>query len=99
MASVTTGMASRRMLKEYGYGRIQKCGTCCNCQHTAALNTSKKACIAYSESMAWDETSPSCGLYNIAFRGIRPKRRPLSEMFESRKGKSTKPSDDQESLF
>lgn len=90
--------AAKRMYAEYGDCPSAHCDTCCNFQSTAEANGAK-ACIAYGAWKAWDPNTYACGIYNVAFRGLRPRRRPLGELYEKSKKTNTQETNCQESIF
>lgn len=96
MATNSNSLALKRMRKEYGENPNQRCKNCCNRQITAASGECK-VCIAYSNTIPWPGESLACGIFNVAFRGLRPQPRPLSEMYETKK--KTKDQGEQSSLF
>lgn len=81
--------ASTRMRKEYGEKPADRCRHCCNCQ-SKCRGDSAKMCIGYSRTITWDEDSVACGLFNIAFNGLRPRRRMLEEMYPDKSKSSAK---------
>ena len=100
MKSVQCKAAANRMRKEFGERCCDRCGECCNRQYKS--RTEKiMVCIAYDDETKWDRAEIACGLFNVPFRGIRPKRMPFGEFLR----KSAKPraaetnSEDQGSLF
>ena len=72
------------MQKVYGKDIVHVCGTCCNRQ-TNPDDTKHKICIAFGTSpmvdCTWGEDKRACGLYNRPFRGLRPVRVPLVEIY------------------
>lgn len=94
----TNTLASSRMRREYGEKPGNRCYQCCNCQRIDDDEIRKpRACIAYSPTMVWDPSTRACGLFNISFLGMKPKRRCLEEMYKP-KGSKT-PGEDQQRLF
>lgn len=73
-------LAAKRMRKEYGYCEGCTCEQCCNCQRKER-DKEENICIAYDPVMEWNGKEKACGLFNIPFRGLRPKHKPLSRMF------------------
>lgn len=70
-----------RMYKYYGRDLLHNCAKCVNCQNIIR-GKDAKMCICYGEGIEWDSSSVACGLFNKPFRGIRPRPRPLADMFE-----------------
>ena len=73
------------MQREYGTDVLHVCGKCCNCQ-TDPEDKRRKICIAFGLSpmvdCSWDANKRACGLYNRPFRGLRPERIPLVQIYE-----------------
>lgn len=91
--------AASRMRKEYGESPAQRCRNCCNCQLKRRSEQSK-ICIGYSLEEPWDDNSIACGLFNIAFEGLRPRRRRLEEMYPTKpKNYKSELAEGQDSLF
>lgn len=95
MAIMQCTAAASRMRKEYGEKPANWCGQCCNCQAKCGVS---KVCIAWSDTLPWNEDLRACGLFNVAFRGLRPRRRPLHEMFEPQR-RQPEPSPEQSTMF
>ena len=66
------------MRETYGTNPSRKCRNCCNL-HCKSKAATEKVCIAYSPDLEWDVGTAACGLYNVAFAGLRPVRLPLAE--------------------
>lgn len=88
------------MQEVYGKDIVHVCGTCCNRQ-TNPDDTKHKICIAFGTSpmvdCTWGEDKRACGLYNRPFRGLRPVRVPLVEIYGPKE--TTEENVPQESLF
>lgn len=89
MANQIRGKAAATcMRKEYGERIIHFCRDCCNRQ----LNNRTErvmVCIAFDNETAWPENERACNLYNVPFRGIRPKLMPLGDFYkEAQKARS-----------
>lgn len=85
-----------RMRNAYGEKPADRCERCCNFQ-TVGRGNAQRVCIAYSPTEPWFADECACGLLNTAFLGLRPKHRPLAELFNKPSAPSTEYS--QESLF
>lgn len=77
---------TKRMHSEYGTSPYNVCGNCCNYQKSEH-KLGQHCCIAYGD-VDWtdcevDYATPACGIYNHAFHGLRPKRTPLVNVYES----------------
>lgn len=71
--------AAKQMRREYGENQCECCADCYNMQ-LMNHDTPKMICIAYGGNLSWNGTEIACGLYNIPFRGLRPRRLPLGEV-------------------
>lgn len=71
--------AAKQMRREYGENLCESCSDCCNRQRMNR-NDAKMICIAYGGELSWSGTETACGLFNIPFRGLRPKRIPFAEI-------------------
>lgn len=78
-----TSAPGNRMRKTYGEKPAEHCDYCCNCQQISRTGR-ERACIAYDCNALWDPHQHACGLFNVAFAGIRPRIRPLAEMYQGR---------------
>ena len=58
-------------------------------------------CIAFSNELPWDGAEKACGLFNVPFRALRPRRIPLEEYLNNtRRPRLTEViSENQSSLF
>ena len=76
--------AAKQMRKEYGENLCEICSDCCNRQR---LNHDepKMVCIAYGRNLSWNGMETACGLFNIPFRGLRPRRLPLGEVLSRKR--------------
>ena len=84
MAKTRCKAAARRMRREYGDYSCEICFACCNRQKKNREEQTK-VCIAFSNDVPWDGAESACGLFNIPFRGIRPKRLPLNDVINKAK--------------
>ena len=71
--------AAKQMRREYGENLCECCADCCNRQRIKH-DESKMVCIAYGRKLSWNGMETACGLFNIPFRGLRPRRLPLGEV-------------------
>ena len=71
--------AAKQMRREYGENLCECCADCCNRQRISH-DEPKMICIAYGRNLSWDSKEIACGLFNIPFRGLRPRRTPLGEV-------------------
>ncbi len=97
MSRMHSKYGGSRMRKEYGEcSEYVTCAECCNyqlkCRCSATL-----VCIAYDSQSAWNSRERACGLFNIPFRGLRPKRSELIQVIQT--NKQTEPVADQKSMF
>lgn len=100
MGSASTKAYANRMRKECGELYSEHCNDCCNCQRQTR-GKDAKACIAYGIEYIWDPSERACGLFNVPFRGIRPRRRPIGESYIKKdpQSKNQNMIENQESLF
>lgn len=98
MGSNSTKAYANRMRKAYGEMYSECCRDCCNCQ-LQIRGKDEKVCIAYGMEFVWDPSEKACGLFNIPFRGIRPKRRTVSEFYNKKHKKESANGVKQFSLF
>ena len=75
---VSAKTAAARMAKAYGKSYRYTCSSCCNCQKTSYA---ERACIAYSDHLAWNEFEKACGLYNRPFYGMKPQLKQLGRVY------------------
>lgn len=69
--------AAAAMRKAHGEMVLDTCRECCNCQKETREN-SKLICIAFGGGVAWDPNERACAnMFNVAFRGLRPRQRTL----------------------
>lgn len=81
MGKLQTKAAANAMRDYYGIKYGKHCQFCCNCQKKrAGMPEYGMHCIAYSDEAAWNPDETACGLYNIAFLGMRPRVRQLEEL-------------------
>ena len=71
--------AAKQMRREYGENLCECCADCCNRQRISH-DEPKMICIAYGRNLLWNGMEIACGLFNIPFRGLRPRRLPLGEV-------------------
>lgn len=74
----------KQMHKEYKEEYAKRCGQCCNYRSAEG-----GACIAYGVEYCdgWSVDWRACGLYNIPFTALRPRKMELGEYLDSRKRK------------
>lgn len=79
------------MHAEYGLSSAGRCAECCNFVHGRYHDRCYNKCVAYglshSEATDWRAKYLACGLFNRPFDQIRPKRRPLVEVFRAKEAK------------
>ena len=97
MNAISSRAAASRMRKEYGEDILHNCCGCCNCQ-LKKKGLAEKICIAYSSCEPWNAEELACGLWNVPFLSLRPKRKQLIENYIS-KAKRQEQNDLQYSLF
>ena len=97
MNKTQTTAGGNRMRKEYGENPSERCIFCCNYQKKSREDNEHLVCIAYDSEGEWDPNQIACGLFNVPFRGIRPRRRELIEFYS--KPVNKEPEGDQMSLF
>lgn len=87
------------MRQEYGEKICDQCGDCCNRQ-LKSRKEKTMICIAYDNETPWERHERACGLFNVPFRGIRPKRTPLGEYLERKtRHRPQENTEEQASLF
>ena len=97
MNTISSRAAASRMRKEYGEDNLHNCCGCCNCQ-LKKKGLAEKICIAYSSCESWNAGERACGLWNVPFLSLRPKRKQLIDIFIV-KTRKQEPNDLQYSLF
>lgn len=72
-----------RMQSAYGTNHAKHCSGCCNCQ-PRSRGSKALFCTGYGAEycLDWNPDFYACGLYNKAFLGIRPRLRPLGELYD-----------------
>lgn len=100
LKSVQCKSAANLMRKEFGERICDTCGECCNRQYKSKVDK-VMICIAFDDETKWDRNEKACGLFNIPFRGIRPKRMPYGEFLRKNTKARTDTTNlvDQGSLF
>ena len=88
-------LCGKRMKKHYGECKGEFCDLCCNYQKQQRTEDSIKICIAYDEVTEWNPMEKACGLFNIPFRGLRPRHRMVCEYYKNEEA----PQVEQVSLF
>ena len=86
-----------RMRKAYGENPGETCYYCCNYQKKDKHDNDHLVCIAYDSNGEWDPSERACGLFNIPFRGLRPRRREIIEFYQ--KARPNNLNEGQDSLF
>ena len=74
------------------YGRAYgKCADCCNFvsgrYHNKVLQKCKAYGLTHSEASDWRKKWNACGLFNVPFESLSPKRRPIIELKKYATGK------------
>ena len=85
------------MRKEFGENPGYRCCHCCNYQKKDRKDDEHLVCIAYDSKGEWDPSETACGLFNVPFRGLRPRRRELIESYK--KDEEQTPDPTQSSFF
>lgn len=90
---MTNAEKVKAMEKAYNSRDGKRCGSCCNCQYSD-FDPRKRVCLAFGDvdytDCSWDTSSKACGLYNRPFCGLKPVRRPIVELYVTKRTKKEK---------